>query len=262
MTPRRRSLAIGLTLVGGVVALATGADLVAPGDPFTTSDDLLRAPDWSHPFGSDDFGRDLWRSVVHGARVSITVALVASAAAVAMGILVGAVAGYAGGLTDDALMRVTEVFQVVPRFFLVITTVSLFGSGLGLLTAIIAATSWASTARLVRGQVLMLKSFDHVMAARALGAGPARVLTRHVLRLALAPLGPQAAFQAGGALLVEAGVSFLGLGDPAVMSWGALLHDAHHFLRVAWWMAFFPGAALSLTVLGLHLIGDGLAPEQ
>ncbi len=259
---RRRSLAVGCTLLGGVVAVALGADLVAPGDPFATSAAVLHAPSWAFPFGSDDFGRDLWRSVAHGARVSIAVALVAAAAAVMLGTLVGAAAGYAGGVVDDLLMRVTEVFQVVPRFFLVVTAVSLFGSGFELLTAIIAVTSWASTARLVRGQVLALMAHDHVAAARALGARPTRVLWHHVLRLAMEPLGAQAAFQAGGALLVEAGVSFLGLGDPAVMSWGALLHDAHHFLRVAWWMAFFPGAALTTAVLGLHLIADGVAVRR
>jgi peptide/nickel transport system permease protein len=258
----RLSLVVGCGLLGGVVLLALFADVVAPGDPFTSSAATLRPPDWTRPFGSDDFGRDLWRSVVHGARVSMVVALVAAATAVALGTLIGSVAGYAGGLVDDLLMRVTEVFQVVPRFFLVVTAVSLFGSGFALLALIIATTSWASTARLVRGQVLTLKGYDHVMAARALGAGPARVLLHHVLRLAIAPLGAQAAFQAGGALLLEAGVSFLGLGDPAVMSWGALLHDAHHFLRVAWWMAFFPGLALTVAVLGLHLIADGITVRR
>lgn len=258
----RRSLVAGATLLGGMALVAVGADLWAPGDPFTTSARVLQAPSAAFPFGSDDFGRDLWRSVAHGARVSLLVAFVASATAVAFGGAIGATAAYAGGLVDDVLMRLTEVFQVVPRFFLVVTAVSLFGSGFGLLTAIIAATSWASTARLVRGQVLGLLGHDHVTAARAMGAGPLRLLVRHVLRLSAAPIGAHAAFQAGGALLTEAGVSFLGLGDPAVMSWGALLHDAHHFLRVAWWMAFFPGAALTVTVLGLHLVADGIAPGR
>ena len=256
------SLAAGACLVGMVGVVAILADVLAPGDPFTTSSALLRAPSWTNPFGSDDFGRDLWRSVVHGARVSIAVALIATAAATSLGVAIGTTAGYVGGLVDDVLMRVTEVFQVVPRFFLVVTAVALFGSGFPLLTAIIAVTSWASTARLARSQVLALVSFDHVTAARALGARPVHVVRRHVLALAAAPLAAQAAFQAGNALLMEAGVSFLGLGDPAVMSWGALLHDAHHFLRVAWWMAFFPGAALTLTILGLHLMADGIARRR
>lgn len=256
---RRTTAWAGAGLLGLVCLVAIFANVLAPGDPFTTSNDLLHAPSWTHPFGSDDFGRDIWRSIAHGARVSLLVALVATSVAIAIGIAIGGVAGYRGGLIDDLLMRLTEVFQVVPRFFLVVTAVALFGSGLGLLTAIIAFTSWSSTARLVRAQVMGLLAHDHVSAARALGARPLRILGRHVLPLALPPLAAQASFQAGGAILLEAGVSFLGLGDPSVMTWGAILHDAHHFLRVAWWIAVFPGIALTLTVLGLHLIADGVA---
>lgn len=250
---------VGLVLVGLVGATALFADVLAPGDPFATSNHVLQPPTWAHPFGSDDFGRDLLRAVIHGARVSMVVALVATLGAVTLGVLVGAVAGYGGGRVDDGLMRLTEVFQVMPRFFLVVTTVALFGSGLDLLILIIALTSWSGTARLVRAQVMQLATFDHVLAARALGAGPVRIAHRHLLPLALPPLLAQASFQAGGAILAEAGVSFLGLGDPTVMTWGALLHEAHHFLRVAWWLAVFPGLALTLTVLGLHLLADSLS---
>lgn len=249
----------GAVLVGLVILVAILADVVAPGDPFTTSDAVLQPPSWAHPFGSDDFGRDMLRAIVHGTRVSLLVALAATIMAVTLGVGVGAIAGYRGGLVDDALMRFTEIFQVVPRFFLVVATVALFGSGVGLLVLIIAITSWSGTARLVRGQVMTLVRFDHVVAARALGARPARILVRHVLPLALPPLLAHSAFQASGAILAEAGVSFLGLGDPSVMTWGALLHEAHHFLRVAWWLAVFPGIALTLTVLGFHLLADGLA---
>jgi peptide/nickel transport system permease protein len=253
----RASTRAGLALLGVVCAVAAGADLIAPGDPFTTSNDVLRPPSWTHPFGSDDFGRDLFTAVVHGARGCLLVALAATAMAMSLGVMVGATAGYAGGRLDDLLMRVTEVFQVVPRFFLVVTTVALFGSGLGLVILIVALTSWSSTARLVRAQVMSAASFDHVMAARAAGARPLRVVWRHILPIGLPPLLAHAAFQSSGAILAEAGVSFLGLGDPSVMTWGALLHEAHHFLRVAWWLAVFPGLALTMTVLGLHLLADG-----
>jgi peptide/nickel transport system permease protein len=253
----RASTRAGLALLAVVCAVAAGADVIAPGDPFTTSNDVLRPPSWIHPFGSDDFGRDLFTAIVHGARVCLLVALAAAAMAMSLGVVVGATAGYAGGPVDDVLMRVTEVFQVVPRFFLVVTTVALFGSGLGLVILIVALTSWSSTARLVRAQVSSTATFDHVMAARAVGAGPLRVVARHILPIVLPPLLAHAAFQGSGAILAEAGVSFLGLGDPAVMTWGALLHEAHHFLRVAWWLAVFPGLALTMTVLGLHLLADG-----
>jgi peptide/nickel transport system permease protein len=248
--------------LGIVCVAALAADLVTPGDPFTTSDDVLQVPSWSHPLGTDDFGRDMLRAILHGARVSLVVALVATSVAVTIGVIVGATAGYRGGIVDDLLMRITEVFQVIPRFFLVVTTVALFGSGIGLLILIIALTSWSGTARLVRAQVLSLVTFDHVTAARAGGARPARILVRHILPLALPPLVAHASFQASGAILVEAGVSFLGLGDPSVMTWGALLHEAHHFLRVAWWLAVFPGLALTVTVLSFHLVADGLAVSE
>ena len=260
---RRTRLAVrpaaraGLVLLSAVCLVAAGADLIAPGDPFTTSDHVLRPPSWTHPFGSDDFGRDLFTAIVHGTRISLLVALAATAMAMSLGVLVGATAGYMGGWADDLLMRLTEVFQVVPRFFLVVTAVALFGSGLGLVILIVALTSWSSTARLVRAQVLSAVTFDHVTAARAVGARPLRVVWRHILPTAVPPLVAHAAFQASGAILAEAGVSFLGLGDPSVMTWGALMHEAQHFLRVAWWLAVFPGLALTVTVLGLHLVADG-----
>lgn len=259
---RRSAATAGVVLVGVVFAVALLANVVAPGDPFTTSNDVLQAPSWRHPLGTDDFGKDIWRSIAHGARISLLVALVATSGALGIGIVIGGLAGYHGGLVDDLLMRITEVFQVVPRFFLVVTAVALFGSGLALLTAIIAFTSWSSTARLARSQVMGLLTYDHVLAARTLGARPLRILVRHVLPLALPALAAQAAFQAGGAMLLEASVSFLGLGDPSVMTWGAILHDAHHFLRVAWWMAVFPGLALTLAVLGLHLLADAAASRN
>lgn len=252
----------GAVLLGAVCLTALMADLVTPGDPFATSADVLQPPSWSHLLGTDDFGRDLLRAILHGARVSLIVAVAATSVALTIGVIIGATAGYRGGLVDDLLMRFTEVFQVVPRFFLVVTTVALFGSGIGLLILIIALTSWSGTARLVRAQVMSLVTFDHVMAAQAGGARPGRVLLRHILPLAMPPLVAHASFQASGAILVEAGVSFLGLGDPSVMTWGALLHEAHHFLRVAWWLAVFPGLALTVTVLGFHLVADGLADSE
>lgn len=252
----------GAILIGSVCLAAALAEVIAPGDPFATSDAVLQPPSWAHPFGSDDFGRDVFRATLHGARVSLLVAVAATAMALTLGVIVGATAGYRGGLVDDLLMRFTEVFQVMPRFFLVVATVALFGSGLGLLVLIIAVTSWSGTARLVRSQVMSLATFDHVAAARASGARPLRILLRHILPLAMPPLVAHASFQAGGAVLAEAGVSFLGLGDPSVMTWGALLHEAHHFLRVAWWLAVFPGLALTVTVLGFHLVADGLATAE
>ena len=145
-TPRKSGAAVraGSVLLGAVCLAALAANVIAPGDPFATSNDVLELPSWSHPLGTDDFGRDMLRAIVHGARVSLIVALVATSVAVTIGVIIGATAGYRGGLADDLLMRVTEVFQVIPRFFLVVTTVAIFGSGIGLLILIIGLTSWSS----------------------------------------------------------------------------------------------------------------------
>ena len=249
---------LGVALIAGVCATAILADVIAPGDPFATSDAILQPPSRGHVFGSDDLGRDLFRAIVHGTRVSLLVAVANAAAGLALGVLFGATAGYAGGHTDEGLMRLTEIVQVMPRFFLVLAAAAVLGSGIGYLILILALTSWTGIARMVRSQVLTIRAVDHVTAARAVGASSGRIIGRHILPLTVAPLIAQTTFQASGAILVEAGVGFLGLGDPTVMTWGALLHEGQHFLRVAWWMAAFPGAALTLTILAIHLLGDAV----
>ncbi len=248
----------GLALTLLVVLVALGADLIAPGDPFAIADAVLQPPSARHPFGTDDLGRDLFSGVVHGARTSLLVGLTVSSAATLIGILVGSLAGYAGGRIDDLLMRLSEFVQIIPRFFLALVIVAMLGSSLWLIVLLLALTAWPGTARLVRAQILSLRTRDYVTAARALGVPPGQILWRHLLPAALPPVITLAALHVGGAILVEAGLSFLGLGDRSVMSWGLLLNDAQQFVRRAWWMSVFPGLALTLTVLGLNLLADGL----
>jgi peptide/nickel transport system permease protein len=256
---RRQPAALaGLALLLALILTALGADRIAPYDPFATSDEVLSAPSAAHPFGTDDLGRDLFSAVVHGARVSLLVGLVSAITATLIGVVVGGLAGYTGGLVDDGLMRLTELFQIVPRFFLALIVVALLGSSVWLIVLLLGLTYWPGTARLLRAQVLTLRARDYVLAARAMGVRERGVLLRHVLPGALPPVITQAAFHAGGAILVEAGLSFLGLGDRNVVSWGALLNDAQQFVRQAWWMSAFPGLAITLTVLGLNLLADGL----
>ena len=256
---RSTSARIGLLFIGTVCVAGIAATVIAPGDPFETSGAVLQPPSRALLFGSDDLGRDVFRAIVHGARVALLVALTTTAASLALGILIGATAGYAGGLIDDGLMRLTEVVQVMPRFFVVLAVAAAFGSGLGTLLVVLGLTSWTGIARMTRSQVLSIRTFDHVIAARAAGASSGRILLAHVLPLTLGPVIALASFQASGAILIEAGVSFLGLGDPSVMTWGALLHEGQHSLRAAWWLAFFPGAALTVTVLGIHLVADAVS---
>jgi peptide/nickel transport system permease protein len=247
----------GLALLGGLIAVAVSAAWIAPLDPFAFSGHALRAPEASHPFGTDDLGRDVFAGVVHGTSVSLLVGFTAAALSAAVGIAVGGLAGL-GGRADVVLMRFTEFAQAVPRFFLVITLVSLFGGRLSFIVAALGLTAWPSTARIFRAQVSTLMNRDFAAASYAAGAHPLGVLVRHVVPLALPVLGAQIAFQAGGAILAEAGLSFLGLGDPTVMSWGAQLGSAQRFVREAWWMSVFPGLGITITVLACNLLSDAV----
>jgi peptide/nickel transport system permease protein len=247
---------LGLTLA--LILVSALADWLAPGDPFATVGLPLRPPSAAHPMGTDDLGRDLLAGVVHGARTSLMVALAVTALAAVIGGAVGALAGARGGMLDDLLMRVTEFVQVLPRFFLAVVVIALCGPGLDRLVLLLGLTSWPGIARVVRAETLSLRTREHVEAARGLGASAGRVLVRHVLPQALPPAVVMVSLTAAGVILVEAGLSFLGLGDPARVSWGYLANNAQRFLRVAWWMAAFPGAAIAMAVLGFNLLGDAL----
>jgi len=255
---RQPGALFGIVALLLLLCMALFASVIAPGDPFATSRQVFLPPSASRPFGTDDLGRDLFRSVIHGARASLLVGVATTIIATIIGVLVGACAGYFGRFVDDVLMRLTELFQVVPRFFLVLITVALFGSGIRLIILLLGLTYWPGAARLLRGQVLSLRSREHVVAARAIGVREPVILVRHVLPMALPPIITLSALTVGGAILVEAGLSFLGLGDRNVVSWGALLNDAQQFVRRAWWLSAFPGLAITLTVLGMNLLADGL----
>jgi peptide/nickel transport system permease protein len=238
--------------------MALFARFIAPYDPFAITNEVLQLPSARHLFGTDDLGRDIFSGVVHGARTSLLVGFAAAGTATMIGLLIGSLAGYAGGFTDDLLMRFSEPFQIIPRFFLALIIVALLGSNLWLIVLLLGLTYWPGTARLIRAQVLTLRTRDYITAARAIGVPDIQILLRHLLPAALPPVITLAALQVGGAILVEAGLSFLGLGDRSVVSWGMLLNDAQQFVRRAWWMSVFPGAAITLTVLGLNLLADGL----
>jgi peptide/nickel transport system permease protein len=255
---RRPTMLLGLTFTLALVLIALGADLIAPHDPFALSNAVLSAPSAAHPFGTDDLGRDMFSRVVHGARISLLVGFVSAFVATLIGVLVGGLAGYFGGLVDDGLMRLTELFLIVPRFFLALIIVVLLGSNIWFIVLVLSLTYWPLTARVLRAQILTLRTRDYVLAARAVGTPEMRILLRHVLPGALPPVITQASLQVGSAILIEAGLSFLGLGDPNVVSWGAMLNDAQQFVFVAWWMSLFPGLAITLTIIGVNLVADAL----
>jgi len=249
---------VGLALTTVVVGAAALADVLAPRDPFRSVAGPLLAPSRAHPMGTDNLGRDMLDAVLHGARTSLVVVLGVTAIASVVGVAVGAVAGYRGGWVDDLLMRVTELFQAVPRFFLVLLVVALFGAGLDNLIYILAATSWPNLARVTRAEVLSLRDREYVEAARSVGMTDRRILTRHVVPNVLPAALVVIALTGSRVILLEASLSFLGLGDPSVMSWGYLVGNAQRFLRVAWWMSVFPGVAIAVSVLGINLMSDAL----
>lgn len=249
---------MGIVLTVAVVAVAVFADVLAPASPFRPVGPALAAPSALHPMGTDDLGRDLLSGVIHGTRTSLIVAGGVAAIALVIGLLVGTVSGYRGGLLDDGLMRLTELFQVLPRFFLAIVVIAMFGPGIDKLIAVLGATCWAVLARVVRAEVLSLRQREFVEASIASGASGTRVAVREILPNALPAVVVYVGLLVAQVILLEASLGFIGLGDPTAISWGYLAGQAQRFLRVAWWMSFFPGMAIVVAVLGLNLIGDAV----
>lgn len=255
---RSGAAVLGIALFALFAGAAMLADVLGPRDPMRTSTETFRPPSLEFLFGTDDLGRDVFSGVIHGARTSMSIGIAVALLSGLLGVLVGLCSGYAGGLTDDVLMRLTELFLVPPRFFLAVVIAAIFGSSFLTLIAVLSATYWPLTARVVRAEVMSLKKRGFVEAARAVGAGGPRILFHEILPNALPVIVTSIALKVGGIILLEAGLEFLGLGDPNQMSWGYMLHNGQHFMRDAWWMIAFPGFAISLLVLALTLIGDEL----
>lgn len=250
---------LGLLLIGIPLVAAVFAPLLATMDPAAISGPSLNPPSRLHPMGTDALGRDLYSGVLYGSRTSLLIASVASLLAAACGLVVGLCAGLAPRAWDDALMRVTELVQVVPRFLLVIVAVALFGAGVEVLALTIGWTSWPALARAVRAEVQSLREFDFVRAAEAMGATRLRVLRRELLPNVMPTALTIFGLSFGQVLLLEASLGFLGAADPNALSWGGLAGQAQGFLRVAWWLPLFPGLAITIAVLGTNLLTDAFS---
>jgi peptide/nickel transport system permease protein len=238
------------------------APIFTPYDPIAQGDvPRMRyvAPCMEHPLGTDKFGRDVFARVIYGSRISLMIGILAVTIAVLLGALVGAAAGYFGGATDAILMRIVDALLAVPRIFLLITCVALFSGSVWLIIVLLGATGWMTTARLVRAQVLSLRSLDYVKAAEALGAGGRSIIWRHVIPNTATVIIVAATLRIGGIILTEASLSFLGLGvPPPTPSWGQMVFEGREALLSAWWLSTFPGIAIAVTVIGFNLLGDAL----
>lgn len=251
---------IGAALVLAVIAMAALAPLFYPGDPLGLAGRPLQWPGANprFPLGTDPSGRDIAAQMLHGARISLLIGLVATSIAVTIGIAVGALAGFYGGWADTALMRVTEAFQTLPNFLLLLVLVAVFGSTLQTVTVAIGLVSWPPVARLTRAEFLTLRTREFVQAARVQGLSDAHLILREVLPNALPPVIVYASVVMAVAILLESALAFLQLSDPNVPSWGNLIGLGRSVLRTEWYVSAIPGVAILLSILGVSLVGQGL----
>lgn len=220
---------------------------------------LIARPSTGHIMGTDNFGRDVWTRVLYGGRISLAVGFVAVGIYITIGVLIGSIAGYYGGTVDNILMRFTEIVMVFPTFFLLLTVIAILGRSIFNIMVVIGVTGWTGIARLVRAEFLSLRERDFTEAARAMGANDSRIIFKHILPNAMAPIIVAATIGIGTAILSESGLSFLGFGPmPPTPSWGNVLNDGRNFLRAAYWITLYPGIFIFVTILGYNFMGDGL----
>ena len=250
--------AIGAIILLMLAAVAISAPVVAPYTPLQQTSVSLAPPSSEFLFGTDNIGRDVFSLILYGAQSSLLVGLGAALAALLVGGTIGILAGYFRGPVEAVLMRVIELFQTLPVIMLVLCAVALFGASFSLLIAAVALAIWPMEARLVYGQYIKLREREFIAAARVADLSTGHIIFREILPNAAQPVIVQVALDASIAILIEAGLGFLGLSDPSMVSWGQLLFVAQDYMDTAWWMSVFPGAAICLAVIGLNLFADGL----
>ena len=257
---QNRGALIGLIILVTIILMAITAPLFFPESPWRMVQRPFLPPlevD-GFPLGTDTMGRNVAAGLMHGAWVSLLIGLVSTLVALMIGVPLGAMAGYYGGLIDDALMRFTEFFQTIPNFALAIVLVAIMQPSVTSIVVAIALVSWPPVARLVRAEFMSLRHREYVEAARLVGQSNRTIILRQILPNTLSPIIVLASLMVATAILLESSLSFLGLGDPNVMSWGYMIGAARTVIRQAWWLSFFPGLAILLTVLALNLVGEGL----
>lgn len=255
------TLRLGVLCVGSLALLAVAAGLLRPGDPMAMVGPrgLWPLTDAAFPLGTDQLGRDVAAQLLFGARVSLAVGVGAAAVATLIGVGLGAVAGYFGGLADHVLSRLCDYVQTLPSFLLSMVLVAVLAPSIGSVMLAIGLTSWPEIARLTRAEVLRIRNADWVLAARTMGLGHGHILLNHVLPNGIAPVVVMIAAVVAHAVLVEAALAFLGLGDPNLVSWGAMIGNARPLLRTLWYLMALPGLAIFATVMAFTLLGNGLS---
>lgn len=256
-----RGAIAGLVFILAIAAISLFAAWIAPSDPWAIQARPMLPPfrDWGHPLGTDMLGRDVLSGIIYGSRVSLVVGLVCMVATATIGIVLGATAGYYAGRVDDFLMRLTEFFQVLPSFVFAVVLVAIFEPSITSIVVAIVIVSWPPVARLVRSEFLSLRTREFVEASVTVGQSSAWIIFREILPNAVAPVVALSTLMVASAILLESSLSFLGLGDPNLMTWGYMIGTSRTAIRIAWWMSVFPGIALVLTVLAINSVGEGLS---
>jgi peptide/nickel transport system permease protein len=255
---RNVAAVIGLVFLVGIIAVAVFGPTLYPVDPYDMIGRPSQPPSARFPLGTDVSGRDILAGLIGGARVSLMIGLVASFGATVLGVAVGALAGYRGGWADTVLMRLTDFFLTIPSFVLAVVIIAIFSPSIVTVTAAIAVVSWPPVARLARAEFMAQREREYVQACRALGMPDLEIATRQILPNALPPVIVVSSLLVATAILTESGLSFLGLADPDLISWGYMIGVGRTVLRTAWWMPAIPGLAILVTVLCINLVGEGL----
>ena len=255
-----KTVTLAAAFILTMIIFAVFAPFIATHDPSKIdAGGVLAAPSRAHIFGTDTLGRDIFSRVVYGSRISLAISFTAVTLAVAIGVLFGSIAGYYGGKVDYCLMRFVDMMLCFPTLFLILAVVAILEPSIWNLIAVIGATSWMGVARLVRAEVLTLKTRDYISAARVMGANDVRIISRHLIPNAIGPVLVSATLGIGGAILTESALSFLGIGvQPPTPSWGNILMDGRSTLGVAWWLTVFPGIFILFTVLSYNILGEAL----
>ncbi|MFT4160156.1 nickel transporter permease [Shinella zoogloeoides] len=256
-----RLAVLGLLIILGLVFLALFAPLIAPHSPYVgdLANARLLTPGPGHWLGTDDQGRDILSRLIYGSRLTLQVVLLVAVIAAPIGLLVGTVAGYAGGWVDAVLMRITDIFLAFPKLVLALAFVAALGPGIGNAIIAIAITSWPPYARIARAETLTVRNSDYILAVQLMGASPWRIVLRHIMPLCISSLIVRVTLDMAGIILTAAGLGFLGLGaQPPLPEWGAMIASGRRFILDQWWVAAMPGFAILIVSLGFNLLGDGL----